>query len=346
MKQGILNLSKNEIVKWLGDNKFPKFRADQILLWLYRFGTSSFFEMRNIGKNLQNLLDESFYIYRPEIIQHQKSTDGTIKFLLKINGKDTIETVFIPDKNRNTLCVSCQVGCSLGCKFCNTGYHGFARNLSIQEIIGQFLIVKDHLKLWEENSARLSNVVFMGMGEPLLNIENVLQSVEMLLYDEEEGLSRRKITISTSGVVPVLNKISKDLKTRLAISLHAPNNEIRNKIMPINNVYNIESLMDACKTYCNYHPSLKITFEYLMLRDLNDSEEQAYELAKLLRNINSKVNIIRFNEWPNCTFKSSDKKTIEKFIKILLDHNIETMIRSRRGRDIMAACGQLQSSEL
>ena len=345
MKIGILNLSKEELIDILLQNDIPKFRANQILVWLYRFGKTSFFEMTNIGKNLQEKLDEVFYIYRPKIANVLKSKDGTIKFLLELKHKNTIETVYIPEfsKKRSTICVSSQVGCAVGCRFCNTGYNGFLRNLSTEEIETQFLVVKDYLNLWTSND-RLSNIVFMGMGEPLFNQASVLKSIDNLMMDEEEGLSRRKITISTSGIANVLNAIAKDIKCRLAISLHAPNDEIRSKIMPINDVYNIKSILEACKKYSSYHEYLKITFEYLLLDGINDSENCAYELLNLLKPINAKVNLLQFNSWNGCSFLPSPKDRVLEFARILEKGGLEAPIRTRRGEDIMAACGQLSSA--
>ena len=342
VKQGILNYTLTELEKILADEGLPKFRAEQIFIWLYRFGKTSFFEMTNIGKDLQNKLDQMFYIYRPQIAKISESKDGTIKFLLKMSDTNTIETVFIPEAKRNTICVSSQVGCSVGCKFCNTGYNGFLRNLSAEEIISQFLIVKDHLNLWNPESERLSNIVFMGMGEPLFNHECVLKVIRNLISDEKEGLSRRKITLSTSGISPILEKIVENLPCRLAISLHAPNDTIRSQIMPINNIYNIESIMKACQVYSKYHEYLKITFEYLLLKDVNDSKDCALELINLLKNINAKVNLLQFNSWDGCNFKPSNRA--EEFSSILQKAGIEAPIRTRRGEDIMAACGQLSSS--
>jgi 23S rRNA (adenine2503-C2)-methyltransferase len=343
VKNGILNYSKEELSETLKSIGGKKFRAEQILVWLYRFGTTSFFDMTNIGKSLQKQLDEMFYIYRPSISKVLESKDGTIKFSLELQDGNTIESVFIPEEKRNTICVSSQVGCSVGCRFCNTGYHGFIRNLSTEEIISQFLIVKDYLKLWNGED-RLSNVVFMGMGEPLLNYENVLKTINNLMIDDVEGLSRRKITVSTSGISPILMKIAKDLPCRLAVSLHAPNDSIRSGIMPINDIYNIESLLTACKEYTKCHEYLRITFEYLLLNGVNDSKECARELLELLKDLNAKVNLLQLNSWGNCGFKPSSKKQVSQFANILNNGGLEAFIRTRRGEDIMAACGQLSSN--
>ena len=342
MKKGILNYTIVELETILEQMGLQKFRAKQIFIWMYRFGRTSFGSMTNLSKDFQNKLDQMFYIFRPEIVDVSKSVDGTIKFLLKLADLNTIETVFIPEENRNTLCLSSQVGCSVGCKFCNTGYHGFLRNLSVEEIVSQFLVVNDYLDLWNNPANRLSNVVFMGMGEPLFNYANVLKAIKNLMYDEQSGISRRKITLSTSGISPVIEKIAPDLPCRLAISLHAPNNKIRSKIMPINNVYNIESILSACHKYCQYQSFLKITFEYLLLKDVNDSKSCALELIALLRGIRAKVNILQFNPWPGCEFAPSERGSL--FASILENSGIEAPIRTRRGSDVMAACGQLRSS--
>ena len=339
MKKGILNFTINEFENELQMLEIHKYRASQIFNWIYRFGKTNFAEMTNLRKDLQSEIERKFYIYRPKIVNVYKSLDGTIKFLLQLDDLNTIETVFIPEKKRNTICVSSQVGCNVGCKFCNTGYNGFVRNLTVEEIMSQFLTVKDYLKLWDIKNDRLSNIVYMGMGEPLFNYENVLKSITNLMYDEKEGISRRKITLSTSGIAPVIERIAKIIPCRLAISLHAPNDVIRSQIMPINNLYNIEKLMNACREYSKYHKYLKITFEYLLLKGVNDSDVCAYELVNLLRNVNAKINLLQFNSWDGCSFQASDR--VKHFAKILQNAGIETTIRSRRGKDIMAACGQL-----
>ncbi|MBQ2177330.1 MAG: 23S rRNA (adenine(2503)-C(2))-methyltransferase RlmN [Alphaproteobacteria bacterium] len=338
---GILNCTIDELEKTFLNNGFSKYRAKQIFVWLYRFGSRTFDKMTNISKNMRDELAKMFYIYRPKVANVAHSRDGTIKFLFQLTDLNTIETVFIPETKRNTICISTQVGCTVGCKFCNTGYNGFVRNLTTEEIISQFLAVKDYLHLWDTATERLSNIVYMGMGEPLFNYENVLKSMQNLMCDENEGISRRRITLSTSGIAPVIERLAKDLPCRLAISLHAPNDNIRSKIMPINNVYNIESILNACRTYSYYHKYLKITFEYLLLKDINDTDDCAHELIALLKNINAKVNLIQFNPWKGCSFTPSKKA--QRFSAILQKAGLEAPIRARRGIDIMAACGQLQS---
>lgn len=343
MKRGILNLSKAEFENILTEMNIPKFRADQIYSWIYKFGKTSFSDMTNIAKLLQQKLDEKFYIYRPKMAKILQSSDGTVKFLFKLHDSNTIETVFIPTEKRSTICVSSQIGCTVGCRFCNTGYNGFIRNLSAEEIIGQYMSVRDYLNLWGKN--RLSNIVFMGMGEPLYNVNNVLKSIDTIIDEDCNGIARRKITLSTSGITPVLRAIAPKLKCRLAISLHAPNDSIRSRIMPINDIYNIEKLMQCCKIYHKYHPFLKITFEYLLLNGINDTAECARALVDLLKPLNAKVNLIQFNSWPECVFKPSSTKNVNNFARILEKSGIEAPIRERRGNDIMAACGQLQSQK-
>ncbi|MDR1365222.1 MAG: 23S rRNA (adenine(2503)-C(2))-methyltransferase RlmN [Holosporales bacterium] len=345
MKSGILNHSADELKAILKEAGIPTFRASQIWEWIYRFGKTSFHDMTNIGKLLQGRLDEMFYIYRPQVINTAKSSDGTIKFLLRLSDTSTIECVYIPDVKRKTICVSSQVGCAMGCKFCSTGRLGFVRNLSAEEIISQFLIVKDYTNMWGCDD-RLSNIVFMGMGEPLLNHQNVLRAIYNVMLDTEAGLSRRKITVSTCGISPIIRKISKELPCRLAVSLHAPNDEIRSSIMPINNTYNIASILDACKEYYSHHKFLKITFEYLLINGINDSKSCAIELRDLLKPLNAKVNLLRFNEWSGCEFKTSTGMKIQTFANVLKECDVEVSIRTRRGADIMAACGQLSSGNI
>ena len=342
MKQGILNLTLTQLTEILISEKIASFRAKQIFSWIYKFGKTSFFEMTNLSKSLQSKLDEMFYIYRPKIANVSKSQDGTIKFLFELNDQNKIETVFIPEEKRNTICVSSQVGCLVGCKFCHTGYSGFVRNLRAEEITAQYLTIKDYLNLWDAESDRLSNIVFMGMGEPLFNYENVLKAIENIISDDAIGLSRRKITLSTSGIAPIINKVAKELPCRLAISLHAPNDAIRKIIMPITEKYNIASILEACQEYSKYHPYLKVTFEYLLLKDINDSKECALELIKILKGINAKVNLIQFNSWIGCNFEASERAA--EFAKVLEKGGLEAPIRARRGKDIMAACGQLSAN--
>jgi 23S rRNA (adenine2503-C2)-methyltransferase len=336
VKKGILNTSLSEFENFLKEEGIQKFRAKQIFSWIYTHNKTSFFEMSNIGADLQELLDSRFYVYRPKIVDILVSVDDTAKLLLKLDDDNMIETVYIPTENRKTICVSSQVGCPVGCKFCNTGHNGFSRNLSVEEIIGQYFAVRDYLS----GSATISNIVFMGMGEPLLNIENVTAAIAAF----SNLISIRKITLSTSGISDVLSRIVPALKCKLAISLHAPNDSIRSSIMPINDTYNIQSIMEACSIYRKHHKFLKITFEYLMLDGINDSEDCARELVGLIEGLNAKVNILTFNLWEGCNFTPSSAQSVRKFVRILEKNGIEAPIRTSKGHDIMAACGQLRNA--
>lgn len=340
---GILNHSKEQLIQIFNSINLPKFRVTQVLDWIYNNGCKSFSNMTNISKELQELLNKNYYIYRPTIIKTDKSVDGTIKFLLKLQDNNTIETVFIPEANRNTICISSQVGCAVGCKFCNTGYNGFKRNLTVEEIVSQVLIVKDYVNSWEKNDKFITNIVVMGMGEPLFNWNNVSIALQNLTIGKNQGISAKHITVSTSGIVPVLDKIIDKFDYNLAISLHAPNDEIRSSIMPINKIYSLENLLNTCKVYNKLHKNKLITFEYLMLNNINDSEKNARQLIKLLHQIRCKVNLIKFNSWEGDIFTGSSMEQIKYFQQILNKSGIIATIRCSKGQDIMAACGQLQS---
>ena len=339
---GILNYNKNQLIKLFNNIGLPKFRATQVLDWIYNIGCKSFHDMTNIGKELIDILNNNYYIYRPTIVKTDKSIDGTIKFLLQLKDNNTIETVFIPETNRNTICISSQVGCAVGCKFCNTGYNGFKRNLNAEEIVSQVLIVKDYLNSWTIQKNIITNIVVMGMGEPLFNWNNVSIALENLQIGNTQKISTKHITVSTSGIVPVLSKIINNFDYNLAISLHAPTNEIRSCIMPINNLYPLNDLLNTCKIYNKLHNKL-ITFEFLMLDEINDSERHAKQLIKLLHGIKCKVNLIKFNSWEGDIYTGSSMNKIEQFCKILNKSGITSTIRCSKGQDIMAACGQLQS---
>lgn len=328
-RKGILNYSHCDLQIELQNLQCPKYTSAQIFNWLYSKRTTSFDDMSNLNLNLRKYLNNYYYIFRPNIVQKQVSQDGTIKFLLQLSDKNTIETVFIPSDKRNTVCVSSQVGCAVGCKFCNTGYNGFKRNLLPEEIISQILILDD---LWQ--SKKIINIVFMGMGEPLYNWKNVSIALENLSFC---NISYKHVTLSTSGIIPILKDIIGNLKCNLAISLHAPTDEIRSSIMPINNLYKLQDLLNVCKQAKN-----PITFEYLMLNGINDSLQCARQLIKILHGIKCKVNLIKFNNWKDSQFIGSSDDTILLFQKKLQNSGIPTTIRYSRGIDIMAACGQLQ----
>ena len=340
---GILNYNNDQLVQLFSKINVPKFRVNQVLEWIYNNGCKTFYDMHNIGKNLQELLNKNYYIYRLNIVKISKSIDGTIKFLLQLKDNNTIETVFIPENNRKTICISSQVGCAVGCKFCNTGYNGFKRNLTIEEIVSQVLIVKDYINSWKIKDNFITNIVVMGMGEPLFNWNNVNIALQNLQIGKNQKINPKHITVSTSGIVPVLNQIINKFDYNLAISLHAPNNAIRSRIMPINNLYSLEDLLNVCKLYNKLNNNKLITFEYLMLNEVNDSEKNAKQLIKLLHGIKCKVNLIKFNSWEGDAFIGSSINKIKLFQNILNKSGIVATIRCSKGQDIMAACGQLQS---
>ena len=340
---GILNCNKTQLIQQFNNINLQKFRVNQVLDWIYDKGYTTFCNMTNFSNELQYLLSKHYYIYRPKIIKTSKSIDGTIKFLLELNDGNNIETVFIPEINRNTICISSQVGCVVGCKFCNTGYNGFKRNLNVEEIVSQVLIVKDYLNSWNTSSNIITNIVVMGMGEPLFNWNNVSIALENLQIGNSQAISPKHITFSTSGIVPVLKQIINNLDYNLAISLHAPNNDIRSHIMPINKLYPLQDLLEVCKLYNRLNKNKLITFEYLMLDGINDSETHAKQLVKLLHGIKCKVNLIKFNSWEGDNFNGSSMDRIKLFQKLLNNSGIVTTIRCSKGQDIMAACGQLQS---
>lgn len=331
-----------DFFKQLGE---PAYRGSQLLKWIHQYGVTDFTQMTNFSKALQKKLSEASEMVVPEVIFHQKSKDGTQKWLLKLHCGNSVETVFIPEDDRGTLCVSSQVGCGLNCSFCSTGTQGFNRNLSTAEIIGQVWIAARTLS--EQNGfhdRHVTNVVLMGMGEPLLNFDNVVKATEIMMDDFGYGLSKRRVTLSSSGLVPELEKLSKVSDVALAISLHAPNDKLRNELVPINKKYPLKSLMHLCKHYFDNAPRRRITFEYVMLDQVNDHLEHAKELVALLANIPCKVNLIPFNPFPGTKYTRSPLERILAFQRFLLDKGINTIIRRTRGDDIDAACGQLVGS--
>lgn len=317
------------------------FRARQLLRSIYKHGITDFSEMGNLNKPLREKLATLALIAPPKIRSEQTSTDGTRKWLVEVDGKNSVETVFIPERNRGTLCVSSQVGCALGCLFCATAMQGFSRNLSTGEIIGQFLTAQQALGYNKDSRRKVSNVVMMGMGEPMLNFDNVIKAISLMTDDQAFGLSCRKVTLSTAGLVPAIDKLAEVASISLAVSLHAANNELRSKLMPINKKFPLEKLMAACKRYTRLQAKSKITFEYVMLSGINDSEADAYALLKLINGIRAKVNLIPFNSFPGIDFQCSSVVTIKKFRDILIKGGLVTVIRKTRGEDIAAACGQL-----
>ncbi|MEO2268057.1 bifunctional tRNA (adenosine(37)-C2)-methyltransferase TrmG/ribosomal RNA large subunit methyltransferase RlmN [Pseudoalteromonas sp. YIC-656] len=319
------------------------FRADQVMKWIYHFGIDNFDEMSNLNKKLKERLNADCEIRAPEISVKQPSADGTIKYALLLDGGQEVETVWIPEKDRATLCVSSQVGCALECTFCSTAQQGFNRNLKVSEIIGQVWRVAKDIGLHGDSTRRpITNVVMMGMGEPLLNLKNVVPAMELMMDDWAFGLSKRRVTLSTSGVVPALDLLKEQIDVALAISLHAPNNPLRDELVPINKKYPIEEFLAACRRYIDGSKANKeVTVEYVMLQEVNDSTDHAHELVKTLKGTPSKVNLIPFNPFPGNEYGRSSNSRIDRFSKVLQAAGITTIVRRTRGDDIDAACGQL-----
>ena len=330
--------------------KQAKMRVGQIWQWIYEKGVRDFAVMSNLAKTYRAELAEHFVIEVPEVVSKQVSLDGTRKYLMRIAGGHEIETVYIPEEDRGTLCISSQVGCTLTCSFCHTGTQKLVRNLTTAEIIGQVLVARDDLGEWPEpgapkNETRLlSNIVLMGMGEPLYNFDNVRDAMKIAMDPEGISLSRRRITLSTSGVVPEIAKTAQEIGCQLAISFHATTDEVRDKLVPINKKWNIKELLDALRTYPKVSNSERITFEYVMLKDVNDTDADARRLVKLIKGIPAKINLIPFNEWPGSPYERSDWSRIEAFADIIYKAGYASPIRTPRGEDIMAACGQLKSA--
>ena len=317
------------------------FRASQLLQWVYRQGVVEFGEMSNLGKALRARLSETFEIRVPEIALEQVSTDGTRKWLLRLADGNCIETVFIPEAGRATLCISSQVGCTLNCSFCATARQGYNRNLDVAEIIGQVWLAEHRLRAQGLGERAISNVVLMGMGEPLLNFDNVLAAMQLMMDDHAFGLSRRRITLSTAGVVPAIDELRARSNVSLAISLHATNDKLRDELVPLNRKYPIAELMAACRRYASGESRRRITFEYVMLAGINDSPAHARELVRLLNGVPAKMNLIPFNPFPGAQYATSDAAAIDRFRDIVMAAGIMTVTRKTRGDDIDAACGQL-----
>lgn len=330
--------------------KQAKMRVGQVWQWIYEKGVREFDLMTNLAKPYRTLLAEHFVIEVPEVVSRQVSMDGTRKYLMRIAGGHEVETVYIPEEDRGTLCVSSQVGCTLTCSFCHTGTQKLVRNLTAGEIIGQLLVARDDLGEWPipgapKNETRLlSNIVLMGMGEPLYNFDNVRDAMKIAMDPEGISLSRRRITLSTSGVVPEIAKTATEIGCQLAISFHATTDEVRDKLVPINKKWNIAELLDALRSYPKLSNSERITFEYVMLKDVNDTDADARRLIKLIKGIPAKINLIPFNEWPGSPYQRSDWDRIQAFADIIYKAGYASPIRTPRGEDIMAACGQLKSA--
>jgi 23S rRNA (adenine2503-C2)-methyltransferase len=354
-KRNIIGLDYDELTESLVALGLEKFRAKQVWSWVYHHGLTDFAKMSTLAKPVRDKLAEHFTIDRPTIAADQQSKDGTRKWLLQMADGQQVECVHIPEEDRGALCVSSQVGCTLTCRFCHTGTQRLVRNLEAGEIIAQVMLARDMLKEWPKPGATgkaesgrefLTNIVMMGMGEPLYNFENVGKALKIVMHGEGIAISKRRITLSTSGVVPMIERCGAELGVNLAISLHAVTDELRDQIVPINRKYPIKELLQACRTYPGVSNARRITFEYVMLKGVNDSPADAKQLVKLLRGIPSKINLIPFNPWPGSPFECTDWKEIEKFGDIVNAAGYASPIRTPRGRDIMAACGQLKSASL
>ena len=330
--------------------KQAKMRTGQIWQWIYQWGVRDFDLMTNLAKAYRAQLKERFVIEVPEVVTRQVSEDGTRKYLVRIAGGHEVEVVYIPEEARGTLCVSSQVGCTLTCSFCHTGTQKLVRNLTAAEIIGQVMVARDDLDEWPKQGAPkdetrlLSNIVLMGMGEPLYNFENVRDAMKIAMDEEGIQLSRRRITLSTSGVVPEIERTAEEIGCQLAVSFHATTDKVRDKLVPINKRWNIEALLAALRAYPRGRNSERITFEYVMLDGVNDSDEDAHRLVKLIEGIPAKINLIPFNEWPGAPYKRSSNNRIRAFANIIYQAGYASPIRTPRGEDIMAACGQLKSA--
>ncbi|MEM6421340.1 MAG: 23S rRNA (adenine(2503)-C(2))-methyltransferase RlmN [Pseudomonadota bacterium] len=330
--------------------KQARMRTGQLWQWIYQRGVTDFGEMTNMSKALRADLDATFTLARPEIVTRQVSRDGTRKYLLRIAGGHEVEAVYIPEESRGTLCVSSQVGCTLTCTFCHTGTQKLVRNLTAGEIVAQILVCRDDLDEWPKAGERppeqrlLSNLVLMGMGEPLYNTDNVRDAMLIAMDNEGLSLSRRRITLSTSGVVPEIGRWGAEASTLLAISLHATTDDLRDVLVPINRKYPLEELLDACRAYPRLSNAERITFEYVMLKGVNDSDAEAKRLVRLIAGIPAKINLIPFNPWPGSPYERSDWARIEDFAEIVNRAGYASPVRTPRGDDILAACGQLKSA--
>ena len=346
VRQSLLGLSPADLEAQIVAAGLPKFRARQLWRWVWRHGLTNFDEMSDLGKPVREQFAAMFSLDRPVVTSRMQSTDGTIKWLLRFPDGTEAETVYIPDRERGTLCISSQIGCTLTCSFCHTGTQKLVRNLSTAEICGQVMLAMDELGDWPAGkpNRRLTNIVLMGMGEPLFNYENVAAAMRIIMSGEGVGLSKRRITLSTSGVVPEIKRAGEELGVNLAISLHAVRDELRDELVPINRKYPLAALIDACRNYPGLSNARRITWEYVMLDGVNDSDEDCRELLALIKGIPSKLNLIPFNPWPGSPYKCSSPERIEAFARKVLKAGYASPVRTPRGQDIMAACGQLKSA--
>ncbi|WP_392552540.1 bifunctional tRNA (adenosine(37)-C2)-methyltransferase TrmG/ribosomal RNA large subunit methyltransferase RlmN [Orbus wheelerorum] len=348
-KVNLLDFTRPQLREFFKNMGEKPFRADQVMKWMYHFGYDDFELMTDINKTLRDKLKTIAEIKAPEVAQEQRSSDGTIKWALDVGNNQLIECVYIPERDRATLCVSSQVGCALACKFCSTAQQGFNRNLRVAEIIGQVWRASKIIGVTGKLIDRpITNVVMMGMGEPLLNLSNVVPAMEIMLDDFAYGLSKRRVTLSTSGVVPALDKMAGMIDVALAISLHAPNDEIRSQIMPINDKYNMATLRDSIHRYLAVSNANhgKVTIEYVLLNQVNDGVEHAHQLAQFLKNTPCKINLIPWNPFPGAPYSRSSNTRIDRFMKTLMEYGFTVIVRKTRGDDIDAACGQLAGDVL
>jgi 23S rRNA (adenine2503-C2)-methyltransferase len=346
VKPSLVGLTREELARVVAELGEPAFRVKQLWHWIYHRGATDFAVMTSISKEVRARLDERYSLARPLAVHALKSVDGTRKWLLRFSDGKEAECVHIPEEDRGTVCISSQVGCILTCKFCHTGTQRLVRNLTAAEIVGQLMVARDDFGEWPSpaEDREITNIVMMGMGEPLYNYDNVAAALRVAMDQEGLAVSRRKITLSTAGVVPMIKRCGEDLGVNLAVSLHAVTDELRDEIVPINKKYPIDELLAACRDYPGVNNARRITFEYVMLKDVNDSPSEARELVRLLRGIPAKVNLIPFNPWPGAPFETSPPDAIERFATIVHEGGLVGTVRTPRGRDIFAACGQLKSA--
>lgn len=343
----LLDLDPAQLIAYCNELGEKPFRAKQLQRWIHQFGASNFEDMTDLAKSLREKLAGRAYVAAPAIISDHTSTDGTRKWLIDVGQGNAVETVFIPEERRGTLCISTQAGCAVNCRFCSTGKQGFNRNLSVGEIIGQLWMAEFELRKSKgvepgpKGERQITNVVMMGMGEPLLNFEPTVTALRLMLDDNAYGLSRRRVTLSTSGVVPMIDKLSQECPVALAVSLHASNDALRDSLIPLNKKHPLSELMAACKRYLEFAPRDFVTFEYCMLDGVNDTDQHARELVQLVKNVPCKFNLIPFNPFPESGLKRSANPRIKAFAQVLMDAGLVTTIRKTRGDDIDAACGQL-----
>ncbi len=348
-RRNLVGLSRDELKTTLTEAGLEPFRARQVWQWIYWHGITDFGLMTNVAKKTRDRLAELFVIERPQIVTEQRSVDGTRKWLLRFPDGNEAETVNIPEDDRGSVCVSSQVGCTLTCSFCHTGTQALVRNLTPDEIVGQFMVARDSYGEWPtptETTRMLSNIVMMGMGEPLYNFDNVATALRIVMDEQGIALSRRRITLSTSGIVPMIARVGAELDVNLAVSLHAVSDEVRDTLVPVNRKWPIAELLAACAAYPGARNSRRITFEYVMLKGVNDSDADARELVRLLTPLHAKVNLIPFNAWPGAPYECSSNNRIHRFAEIVNAGGISAPVRTPRGRDILAACGQLKSTSL